>query len=185
MKAIVILSDGVYSIPRSKVSLLELIRHNCHTSNSVSFRYIKGRNCSDLAVSLTDQIEDLYSLRKRSESGTAYVLCGLEECSEGYSIPLFTSHIDGIISELNKINYDVTFINCEIKNGLPGKIGGWFRRCTEIISEASLDGKCTEIKPQIVLKIQQDQAVIDVEATRDIVSEICYHIEGEEDSEEF
>jgi len=184
MRAVIILADAVYSIPLSKVSLVELIRHNCNDSENLSFRFIKGNNCSDLSVSLTEQIEDLYSLRKRCSSGIAYVLCGLEECSTGYSIPLFSTHVNGIVSELNKIKYDVTFVNCKITNGLKGKIGGWVSRSSTVIAETCLERNCDEIVPKITLKVHGDFPVIAVDATRDIVSEICYHIEDEEFSED-
>ena len=61
-QAIVVLADGVYSIPQSNVSLVELIRHNCDSKN-ITFRYIKtNSNCSDLSVKLTDRLEELRNL---------------------------------------------------------------------------------------------------------------------------
>lgn len=175
MKGILILSDSVYAIPKSKVNIVELIRHNSEKTD-ISYRYIVGDNSSSIATNLSNNIENLSEFVKNYDSVSAFVMCGLSECEYGYSAPLFESHLDGIVSELIRLGFSINLINCEITNGLKGRTGGWFRRASEIISRKCEELNCIEIKPSIFLNINNKVPELSIEATREIVTKICYSI---------
>lgn len=175
MKGILILSDSVYSIPQSKVNIVELIRHNSDNKDT-TYRYIYGSNCSDLSTNLSNKIEDLDDFVKKCDEVIAFVMCGLTECEYGYSAPLFESHLSSIISELQRLNISINIVNCEISNGLKGRTGGWFKRATEIISKHCEKVNCNEIRPNIFLHINNKIPELSIDATREIVTKICYNI---------
>ena len=134
MKPVLILSDSVYSLPYSKVSLVNLIKHNCDDLKKYTFRSLCSTSIDDLSNAISKKLFE-YSELSKNKKGIAYIFCGLNECNGGYNVPIYSTLISSMIIELDSINYDVVFVNISIDHGLPGRIGGWYKRSTSVISE--------------------------------------------------
>jgi len=171
-KSIVVISDSVYSLPFSKVSLVNLIKHNCKDLKDYTFRSITSKSIDDLVNNVSKNLFELSNLSKR-QKGTAYVLCGLNECNGGYNIPIYNTLLSSLIIELDSINYDVVFINIKIDHGLPGKIGGWYKRSNSILEECCSKYYAEQINPTASVKIIDDDVIIPIESSRIIVKSIC------------
>ena len=176
-KPIIILSDSVFSIPKSKVSLLALIKHNCESIHNYTFRFLNSNSIDNLLIGLSQRLGEFKNLTSNNLNGLCYVLCGLNECTEGYNVPIFETHIKSLILELDNIGYDTVFINCVITNGLPGKIGGWFRRSSDVIDYCCSTFHAEQLRPKIPLKVENAMAILPIESTRIIVKSICNDIE--------
>ena len=181
-KPILIIGDDVYSLKNSKVSLVNLIKHNCENLDLYTFRDISSKGINNLSMDLSKRLNE-FSRISRKEKGIAYVLCGLHECDGGYNVPIYQTLISSIIIELNEINFDVVFINPIIDHGLPGKIGGWYKRSRTIISECCEKFFSFCIEPSVGVRILENDVSIPVESSRIIVRVICDDLEDRRTNE--
>lgn len=171
-KPVLIISDGVYSLPSSKVSLVNLIKHNIDNIDKYTFRSITSTSIDDMCNKVSKSLFEFKDLAKNNK-GTVYVLCGLNECNGGYNVPIFSTLVSSIGLELDNINYDVVFIRTGIDHGLPGKIGGWYKRSDSVIKEVIEKYFFEQINPIISVKVINDDVVIPIESSRIIVKAIC------------
>ena len=179
---VLIISDSIYSSQSNRVSLPEIIRHNLPENSKFCFRFIRGKGLNDLVEKVRIYGEELSSFSKRMNKSTAYILCGLYECIDGYSTSMFKTHIDSIILELEDIGFDIVFINPIVENGLKGHIGGWYKRCKSVISEKSEQRFCKELKPDLFLNLVDDKPVINSKNNFEIIDVICNDIEQQENN---
>ena len=182
VKPILVISDNVYSLSNSKVSLINLIKHNCTNLDMFTFRNISSKGIDQINTDLSKRLNEFNFLSKKTK-GIAYVLCGLNECNGGYNVPIYQTLISSIIIELNEINFDVVFINPTIDHGLPGKVGGWYKRSNSIILECCEKYYSFCISPKIGIKIFDDIISIPIESSRIIVKMICDDIQSRSKNE--
>jgi hypothetical protein len=138
--------DHHFGIVRNHFSFTELLRTSFKgIDKTISYRHVISKNISSMCKLYPYKLDELKYFAKDNDKNIYVIGLGASDYNSGYNYKMFSSHIEGLIKEIELISdkpYQIVFLHLNILNNLKGNFSSNYIKMSQIIKNMAIKNDC-------------------------------------------